>query len=87
VKDIKTEKGKKINRKTLIVAFDIAQEKHMVYIRCPDGREEKPFVVLKRREGADRALFDEEGSKAGAGKSDTHEEGEGSAGKFSEQDG
>jgi len=50
VKDIKPEKGKKINRKTLIVAFDIAQEKHMVYIRCPDGREEKPFVVFNRRE-------------------------------------
>jgi len=54
VKDIKTEKGKKINRKTLIVAFDIAQEKHMVYIRCPDGREEKPFVVLNRREEYDQ---------------------------------
>ena len=50
MKDIKPEKGKKINRKTLIVAFDVAQEKHMVYIRCPDGREEKPFVVFKRRE-------------------------------------
>jgi transposase len=49
VRDIKTEKGKKINRKTLIVAFDIAQEKHVVYIRCPDGREEKPFVVFNRR--------------------------------------
>ncbi|HBI23921.1 MAG TPA: IS110 family transposase [Nitrospiraceae bacterium] len=54
MKDIKTEKGKKINRKTLIVAFDIAQEKHMVYIRCPDGREEKPFVVLNRREEYDQ---------------------------------
>ena len=50
MKDIKTEKGKKINRKTLIVAFDIAQEKHVVYIRCPDGRGEKPFVVFNRRE-------------------------------------
>lgn len=49
MRDIKTEKGKKINRKTLIVAFDIAQEKHVVYIRCPDGREEKPFVVFNRR--------------------------------------
>ena len=54
MKDIKTKKGKKINRKTLIVAFDIAQEKHMVYIRCPDGREEKPFVVLNRREEYDQ---------------------------------
>ena len=54
MKDIKTEKGKKINRKTLIVAFDIAQEKHVVYIRCPDGREEKPFVVFNRREEYDQ---------------------------------
>ena len=54
MKDIKTEKGKKINRKTLIVTFDIAQEKHMVYIRCPDGREEKPFVVFNKREEYDR---------------------------------
>ena len=50
MRDIKTEKGRKINRKTLIVAFDIAQEKHMVYFRCPDGREEKPFVVFNKRE-------------------------------------
>lgn len=50
MKDIKTEKGKKINRKTLIVALDIAQEKHVVSIRCPDGRGEKPFVVFNRRE-------------------------------------
>ena len=41
MEDIKTEKGKKINRKTLIVTRDIAQEKHMAYFRCPDGREEK----------------------------------------------
>ncbi|MEK7291407.1 MAG: hypothetical protein AAB013_05770, partial [Planctomycetota bacterium] len=34
-----------------------------------------------------RALFDEEGSKAGAGKSDAHEASEGSEGKFSEQAG
>jgi len=50
MKDIKTEKGKKINRKSLIVALDVAQEKHVVYIRCPDGRGEKPFVVFNRRE-------------------------------------
>lgn len=50
MRDIKTEKGRKINRKTLIVAFDIAQEKHMVYFRCPEGREEKPFVVFNKRE-------------------------------------
>ena len=54
MKDIKTEKTKKINRKTLIVALDIAQEKHMVYFRCPDGREEKPFVVFNRREEYDQ---------------------------------
>jgi len=50
MKDIKTEKGKKINKKSLIVALDVAQEKHVVYIRCPDGRGEKPFVVFNRRE-------------------------------------
>jgi len=54
VKDIKTEKGKKINRKTLIVTLDIAQEKHVVSIRCPDEREEKPFVVFNRREEYDQ---------------------------------
>lgn len=50
MKDIKTEKGKKINKKSLIVALDVAQEKHVVYIRGSDGREEKPFVVFNRRE-------------------------------------
>lgn len=50
MKDIKTEKGKKINKKSLIVALDVAQEKHVVYIRSSDGREEKPFVVFNRRE-------------------------------------
>ncbi|TLD42648.1 MAG: hypothetical protein JETT_0991 [Candidatus Jettenia ecosi] len=28
-----TKKGKKINKKSLIVALDVAQEKHVVYIR------------------------------------------------------
>ena len=32
------------------MAFDIAQEKQVVDIRCPDGREERPFVVFNRRE-------------------------------------
>jgi transposase len=50
VRDIKTEKGKKINKKSLIVALDVAQEKHVVYIRSTEGREEKPFVVFNRRE-------------------------------------
>ena len=54
MKDIKPEKGKKINRKTLIVSLDIAQEKHMVYFRCSDGREEKPFVVFNKREEYDQ---------------------------------
>ena len=30
MKDIKTEKGKKINKKSLIVALDVAQEKYNV---------------------------------------------------------
>ena len=50
MRDIKTEKGKKINKKSLIVALDVAQEKHVVYIRSTEGREEKPFVVFNRRE-------------------------------------
>jgi len=54
VKDIKTEKGKKINKKSLIVALDVAQEKHVVYLRSSDGREEKPFVVFNRREEYDQ---------------------------------
>ncbi len=54
MQDIKTEKGKKINRKTLIVTLDIAQEKHRVYFRCPDGSEEKAFVVFNRREEYDQ---------------------------------
>lgn len=54
MKDIKTEKGKKINKKSLIVALDVAQEKHVVYIRSFDGREEKPFVVFNRCEEYDQ---------------------------------
>lgn len=54
MKDIKTEKGKKINKKSLIVALDVAQEKHVVYLRSSDGREEKPFVVFNRREEYDQ---------------------------------
>ena len=54
MEDIKTEKTKKINSKTLIVAMDVAQEKPMVYFRCPDGREEKPFVVFNKREEYDQ---------------------------------
>lgn len=54
MKDIKSEKGKKINKKSLIVALDVAQEKHVVYIRSSDGREEKPFVVFNRREEYDQ---------------------------------
>lgn len=54
MKNIKTEKGKKINKKSLIVAFDVAQEKHVVYIRSSDGREEKPFVVFNRCEEYDQ---------------------------------
>jgi transposase len=50
MKDNKTEQTKKINKKTLLVTLDIGQEKHMVYFRCPDGGEEKPFVVFNRRE-------------------------------------
>ena len=36
MKDIKTEKGKKINKKSLIVALDVAQEKHVVYMRSKE---------------------------------------------------
>ena len=54
MEDIKTEKTKKINSKTLIVAVDVAQEKPMVYFRCPDGREEKPFVVFNKHEEYDQ---------------------------------
>jgi len=54
MEDIKTEKTKKINSKSLIVAMDVAQEKPMVYFRCPDGREEKPFVVFNKREEYDQ---------------------------------
>ncbi len=54
MKDIKTEKGKKINKKSLIVALDVAQEKHVVYLRSSDGREEKPCVVFNRREEYDQ---------------------------------
>ena len=50
MKDIKTEKGKKINKKSLIVALDVSQEKHVVYIRSSDGRKEESFVVFNRRE-------------------------------------
>ncbi|MEP9410306.1 MAG: transposase [Candidatus Brocadia sp.] len=54
MKDIKSEKGKKIKKKSLIVALDVAQEKQVVYIRSSAGREEKPFVVFNRREEYDQ---------------------------------
>ena len=54
MEDIKTKKGKKINKKSLIVALDVAQEKHVVYILTSDGREERPFVVFNRREEYDQ---------------------------------
>lgn len=54
MKDIKTEKGKKINKRSLIVALDVAQEKHVVYLQSSDGREEKPFEVFNRREEYDQ---------------------------------
>lgn len=49
MKDNKTEKTKKINKETLIVTLDIGQEKHVVYFRCPDGTEVKPFEIYNRR--------------------------------------
>lgn len=54
MKDIKTEKAKKINGKTLIVSLDIAQERHMVYLRCSNGTEVKPFEAFNRREEYDK---------------------------------
>ena len=54
MRDIKTEKTKKINRKTLIVALDIAQESQMVYFRSSDGTEVKPCEVFNRREEYDK---------------------------------
>ncbi|NUO07630.1 MAG: hypothetical protein HUU08_02960 [Candidatus Brocadia sp.] len=48
MKDIKTEKGKKINKKSLIVALDVAQEKHVVYMRSSDEMEEKMKEYLAK---------------------------------------
>ena len=40
---IKTKKVKWINKKTMIVTFDIGKNSHYGYFRAPDGRERKPF--------------------------------------------
>jgi transposase len=53
VKDIKTKKVRKINGKTMLVALDIAQEKHTGYLRCPDGTEIKPFEFSNNHQGFD----------------------------------
>ncbi len=54
MKGNKPEKTRKINKKTLIVTLDIGQEKHVAYIRCPDGTEVKPLEICNRREEYER---------------------------------
>jgi len=40
---IKPQKGKIVNKKTLLATVDISQTKHMGYARCPNGKELTPF--------------------------------------------
>ncbi len=49
----KTQSTKKIDKKTLIVAIDIAKVKHFGYLRCPDGTEIKAFEFFNGRKGFD----------------------------------
>lgn len=46
MKEIKAEKTKIVNGKTLIVAVDIGMVKNSGYYRCSDGTEIKPFLVF-----------------------------------------
>lgn len=51
---IKTKKQKIVNGRTLLVAVDLAKNKHMGYYRCPDGGDIKPFEFSNDREGHQR---------------------------------
>jgi len=51
VKIIKTKKQKIVNGRTLLVAVDLAKNKHTGYYRCPDGTDIKPFEFSNNREG------------------------------------
>jgi len=44
MKKSKTEKGKVVNGKTLIVTVDMSKDRHFGYWRCPDGTDVKPFA-------------------------------------------
>lgn len=50
----KTQKGKWVNKETLIVALDIGKESHYGYFRSPEGQEVKPFCFSNTREGFKR---------------------------------
>ena len=48
---IKTKNHKIVNGETLLVAVDLAKNKHMGYYRCPDANDIKPFEFSNNREG------------------------------------
>lgn len=54
MKDSKTKSAKNVNKKTLIVAIDIAKVKHTGYLRCPNGTEIKAFEFFNGRKGFDK---------------------------------
>ena len=51
---IKTKNHKIVNGETLLVAVDLAKNKHMGYYRCPDANDIKPFEFSNNREGYQR---------------------------------
>ncbi|RLB39921.1 MAG: IS110 family transposase [Deltaproteobacteria bacterium] len=52
--DSKTQKGKRVNKETLIVAVDIGKQSHYGYFRTPEGQEVSPFCFSNTCEGFER---------------------------------
>jgi transposase len=51
MRNISTEKVKRLNEKTLLVTVDMGMVRHSGYCRCPSGTEVKPFDFSNSRKG------------------------------------
>ena len=51
INNIKPQKGKIVNEKTLLATVDISQTKHMGYARCLNGKELAPFEFFNNGRG------------------------------------
>lgn len=52
--EIRTQKIRNINEKTLVVALDIGKSVHYGYLRAPNGKEVKPFAFYNFRKSFER---------------------------------